>query len=439
MTNLLDYADQVWRGTADTRLFHTGQLRKEGLHELAEGVWMWPAFGNVYLFDTEDGLFCFDTGEQRTSAELFSAVRARTDAPLHTAVYSHGHIDHVFGVGPFDAEASERGWRRPTVVAHEAVETRFHRYAATAGYNTVINQRQFSSPDFRWPTEYRYPDVSYRDTSTLDVGGLGVRLRHARGETDDATIAWLPERRILCCGDFFIWSSPNPGNPQKVQRFAAEWATALRWMAGLGAELLLPGHGMPIVGADRIRTALADTAEFLETLHEQTVAAMNAGATLDEMIHEVTAPAELLAKPYLKPAYDEPEFVVRNVWRLYGGWYDGNPANLKPARRSELSREIATLAGGADRLAERARELLAAGEHRLAGHFAQLAVDAAPEDASAHTVRAEVFTALEKAATSTMAKGIYAWASAESRAVLRGDDLAGQLRARVEGRTRWAL
>jgi alkyl sulfatase BDS1-like metallo-beta-lactamase superfamily hydrolase len=130
---------------------------------------------------------------------------------------------------------------------------------------------------------------------------------------------------------------------------------------------------------------------------------------------------------------------VRNVWRLYGGWYDGNPANLKPARRSELSREIATLAGGADRLAERARELLAAGEHRLAGHFAQLAVDAAPEDASAHTVRAEVFTALEKAATSTMAKGIYAWASAESRAVLRGDDLAGQLRARVEGRTRWAL
>ena len=439
MTDLLDYADRVWRGEADTRVYHTGQLRKDGLHEVAEGVWMWPAFGNVYLFPTDDGLFCFDTGEKRTAADLFAAVRARSDAPLHTAVYSHGHIDHVFGVGPFDTEAAERGWRNPTVIAHENTPPRFRRYAATAGYNSVINQRQFQSPSFRWPTDYRHPDLTYRDSSELRVGGLDVHLRHSRGETDDATIAWLPDRRILCCGDFFIWSSPNPGNPQKVQRYAAEWAQALRWMASLGAELLLPGHGLPVVGAERVRTALTDTAEFLQTLHDQTVDAMNAGATLDEVVHGVTAPAELLAKPYLKPSYDEPEFVVRNLWRFYGGWYDGNPAHLKPAPRAELAHELATLSGGADRLAERARELAAAGEYRLAGHVAQLAADAAPEDRTAHTARAEVFTALEKAATSTMAKGVYAWAAAESRAVLDGDDRDAQLRAHTAGRTRWAL
>jgi alkyl sulfatase BDS1-like metallo-beta-lactamase superfamily hydrolase len=439
MTDLLDYADQVWRGKASTRVYHTGELRRDGLHEIANGVWMWPAFGNVYLFPTDDGLFCFDTGEQRTAKDLFAAVRARSDAPLHTAVYSHGHVDHVFGVGPFDAEATERGWRRPTVLAHENTPPRFRRYTATVGYNTVINQRQFQSPGFRWPAEYRYPDLTYRDTSTLRLGELDVQLRHGRGETDDATIAWLPERRILCCGDFFIWSSPNPGNPQKVQRYAADWAQALRWMASLGAELLLPGHGLPIVGAERVRTALTDTAEFLQTLHDQTVDAMNAGATLDEVIHGVTAPADLLQKPYLKPSYDEPEFVVRNIWRLYGGWYDGNPAHLKPARRNELSHEIAELAGGPERLAARAHELLTAGEHRLAGHFAQLAADAAPEDPAAHATRAEVFTALEKTATSTMAKGIYAWAAAESKAVIDGDDRDAQLRARTAGRTRWAL
>lgn len=421
MTDLLDYADRVWRGEADTGFFRTGRLRKDGLHEIAEAVWMWPAFGNVYLFETSDGLFCFDTGEKRTARDLFAATRHRSDAPLHTVVYSHGHLDHVSGVGPFDAEAAERGWRRPVVLAHENTAPRFRRYAATAGYNTVINERQFQVP-VRWPADYRYPDLTYRDATTLTIGGLDVRLRHGRGETDDATIAWLPDRRILCCGDFFIWASPNPGNPQKVQRYAGEWAQALRWMAGLGAELLLPGHGMPVVGADRVRTALTDTAEFLQTLHDQTVHAMNAGSTLDEVVHSVTVPAELLAKPYLKPVYDEPEFVVRNVWRLYGGWYDGNPAHLKPARRGDLSREIAALSGGADRLAARARELLAAGEHRLAGHFAQLATDADPGSGEAHAARAEVFGALEKAATSTMAKGIYASAAAESRAVMNGDD-----------------
>ena len=70
---------------------------------------------------------------------------------------------------------------------------------------------------------------------------MTLRLEHARGETDDHTFVWLPDARVLCTGDLFIWCAPNAGNPQKVQRYAADWARALRRMAGLGAELLLPG------------------------------------------------------------------------------------------------------------------------------------------------------------------------------------------------------
>ena len=39
-------------------------------------------------------------------------------------------------------------------------------------------------------------------------------------------------------------------------------------------------------------------------------------------------PDALLARPFLRPVYDDPAFVVRNVWRRYGGWWDGNPARL---------------------------------------------------------------------------------------------------------------
>ena len=42
---------------------------------------------------------------------------------------------------------------------------------------------------------------------------------------------------MLHPGDLFIWAVPNAGNPQKVQRFASDWAAALREMAGCGAEL----------------------------------------------------------------------------------------------------------------------------------------------------------------------------------------------------------
>ena len=45
--------------------------------------------------------------------------------------------------------------------------------------------------------------------------------------------------------------------------------------------------------------------------------------------------------------YDEPDLVVRNIWLLDGGWYDGNPAHIKPAKQQDLAKEIALMAGGA--------------------------------------------------------------------------------------------
>ena len=116
--------------------------------------------------------------------------------------------------------------------------------------------------------------------------------------------------------------------------------------------------------------------------------------------------------------YDEPEFVVRTVWRLYGGWYDGNPAHLKPAPDAALAAELAALAGGAGALADRAATLAAEGDLRLAGHLAELAVQAAPDDAGAHRVRAEVFAQRAGEELSTMSKGVFSWAADESQSRL---------------------
>ena len=167
------------------------------------------------------------------------------------------------------------------MVAHENVPRRFARYALTAGYNGVINARQFGLPELAFPTDFRAPDETYTDELSLEVGGERFELHHAKGETDDHTWTWVPGRRILCCGDLFIWATPNAGNPQKAQRHPREWAQALRQMAELDAEMMLPGHGPPLVGADRVQAALTDTAALLESLVEQTLALMNEGAPLD--------------------------------------------------------------------------------------------------------------------------------------------------------------
>ncbi|MFG2794825.1 alkyl sulfatase dimerization domain-containing protein [Streptomyces sp. NPDC048419] len=429
----LAYTDRVWRGKDDLTAHLTGAFAGDWLIRLGEAVGFYPGFANSVAFDSGSGLVLVDSGDALSAQARYSAVRAFSPAPVRAVVLTHGHIDHVGGVDPFDAEENP-----PQVVAHEAVVARFDRYRHTAGYNSWINRRQFGVPWLDWPTDYRYPDTTYRDRHILKSGRLSFELVHARGETDDHTYVWVPELKVLCTGDLFIWHSPNAGNPQKVQRYPEEWARALRDMAGLDAQMLLPGHGVPILGEERIRQALTDTARLLESLCEQTRALMNEGHRLDTVVRRVRVPEDLLARPYLHPGYDEPEFVVRNLWRLWGGWYDLNPAHLKPAPETELAAEFAKAAGGARALAVRAVQLLEQGRLRLACHLAEAAALAAPDDVEVCRVRAQVYAHRAEAEGSTMARGIFSWAAAESAARVEGTDVSTELSRTTAGARRAA-
>ena len=397
------------------------------LSELATDLAVVEAFSHCIVFKTDEGLVTFDTSNEHGGKKCVSAIQSWTHDPFHTVVFTHGHIDHVGGCGAF-CDAYEG--RKPIIVGHENVAARFDRYLMTNGYNHVINERQFGQFKRRGydlagasqflPIATPKPDVTYSAGMTMSVGGLDIELNHAKGETDDHTWAWIPKHKAICAGDFFIWAFPNAGNPQKAQRYPKEWAAALREMASRDAELFLPAHGLPISGRNRIQSVLNDAAEVLETLVEHTINLMNQGASLNDIIHSVKVRAELLEKPYLAPTYDEPEFVVRNIWRLYGGWYEGNPAQLKPARDRAVAEELAHLAGGAVKLAKRA-EALAESDTRLACHLAEFAVQAEPDNKAIHALRAEVYQRRREGETSLMAKGIFGYAANQSKKQTEGD------------------
>lgn len=377
--------------------------------------------GNVTVLNTGKGLVVFDSGSRNTAAAIHKAIRAWSDQPIRHVVYTHGHLDHAFGTPLFDQEAQQAGEPKPEVIGQVNIRRRFERYQNSAGWNARINGRQFKVAGFHWPEEYRYPDRFYEEQMILECGDCQVELNHGMGETDDHTWSWIAQDRTVITGDFIIWAAPNAGNPQKVQRFAHQWAQALRAMAAKKPEVLVPGHGPAVFGADRVATLLDDTATFLETIHDQTLEGMNQGLPLADIVQQVTLPEGLLDRPYLHPTYDDPEFLIRNVWRLYGGWYDGNPAHLKPAHPDTLSGALAELCGGAQALTQAAARYLDQGDLRLAGHLSEMAVRAEPDNQEAHRVRAAVNQERAKAETSLMARGIFTDAANASLKAL-GDD-----------------
>jgi len=426
MADLIELSSRIIdRGVADEP---TNRITFE-LSEVADGLSIVEAFSHIWSVDTGDGLVLVDASGSLAGTRCIDAIRAwRTDR-VHSIVYTHGHADHVGGSPAIFADAERRGHGAPDVIAHEAVHDRFARYRETAGWNLAINSRQFGGtkkdPDFMGVGEGRYlpddvavPTITHEEGMDLTVGDTRFELHHAKGETDDHTWLWDPGRKAVYVGDLFMWNFPNAGNPQKVQRFAGDWATALRAMIAKGPELLLPAHGLPVAGADRVAMVLDMAASALEYLVRETVALMNEGATLDTVLHTVKLPDRFRDVPYLPPTYDEPEFVVRGIYRLYGGWWDGDPSTLHPAPKAALGAEVASLAGGAVALAQRALELVEAGDLALAGHLVQMASDAEPDNRAVHEIRKEVFTARRAAATSLMAKGIYKSAINVSREAL---------------------
>src|SRR3954465_14099331 len=144
--DVLEVADRLWRGEIPIEQAHPFAPRGQ-VAEVSDGCAFVPSFANVSAVATDDGLVLVDTGSQLFARVALDELRRWSTDRVHTAVYSHGHVDHVFGVPLLEEEAAANDWAPPTVIAHEALPARFDRYILTAGYHEAINRRHFQGPN----------------------------------------------------------------------------------------------------------------------------------------------------------------------------------------------------------------------------------------------------------------------------------------------------
>ena len=337
---------------------------------------------NVVVFETDEGLVLVDAGMAAAGPVIRELIASVSDAPIHTIIYTHGHVDHAYGTWALMAD-------NPEIVAQADLPKRFDRYIALRGnLAKYMGQPVASLPASR--EDLVYPTRTFEGELTLTIGGEDFVLRARPGETDDQLYVWVPGRQTLASADYYQGFLPNTGNGKRVQRHPEEWAAALREMAAEEASLLLPAHGKALADPGLIHENLSVLAEALEWVIYQTKAELNKGTRQDLIYRGLEVPEHLLNHPTLKQQYVSWQDISKMVMRRYVGWWDDIPSHWTPASFDEQAAAVTALAGGIGALDRRARALMET-DIIMASHMADWAWYGSPGDPVAQRLLIDVY------------------------------------------------
>ena len=193
-------------------------------------------------------------------------------------VLSHWHLDHVAGTAAF-----AHAFPGLEVIANR--RTQAHLQAR----QSAIEAGTDHGPPAICPLVL--PDVVYSGEMRLRVGTRHVTLIEANIHSDDATVLWLPDERILLAGDTVEDCATYVGAPAE---FATHLADLAR-LAALNPLRVLPCHGDPkVIAAGGYGAGLlAATARYIAWLQRLEREPGLAGTGLREVIAEDLAAGTL--------------------------------------------------------------------------------------------------------------------------------------------------
>ncbi len=105
---------------------------------------------------------------------------------------------------------------------------------------------------------------------------------------------------------------------------------------------MLPSHGQPIVGKEKIVERLTRYRDAILYVHDATVKGMNEGKDVFALMREIKLPPEL----NVGEAYGKVDWSVRGIYEGYVGWFDLNPASMYDQPPTAAEPELVRMAGG---------------------------------------------------------------------------------------------
>jgi glyoxylase-like metal-dependent hydrolase (beta-lactamase superfamily II) len=240
-------------------------LLAAGIWRIGGGSWNGRTFplspesdANVYLLEHSGSKVLIDCGTRRGLSSV-RAKLARLGGDCRSVdhlLLTHSHWDHAEAAASWQAE-SLRLRTHLNSVGDAFLRRGDHRLI---GYQ--LNPPPLDFEVFR-------VDHAVGDDETFELGGITASAHHLPGHTPDSTLFTVRLGGITAgfCGDIVFQPRRN-GSPVLGQLCSLwmsnldQYVDSLRKMLEIPIDLLLPGHGGPVLGAVAIRQAVTATLEL---------------------------------------------------------------------------------------------------------------------------------------------------------------------------------
>ncbi|MGC9116793.1 MAG: MBL fold metallo-hydrolase, partial [Conexivisphaera sp.] len=214
--------------------------------ELVYGIYRIPieqVNGNSYIVVRGNEALIVDTGTPGNAGRILKEVESLGGARVSAIVLTHYHLDHSGSAADLRAATGAR------VYVHEA-DAPFVSGRERPPLPPTVPRETLSAYSSMKPVE---PDSLLRDGDVV----LGFRVIHAPGHTPGSIV--LHDGRALFAGDNInVRDGSIQGSPAPYDWDGAKARESLGKLLELDFDLLLPGHGPPVLGdaAEKARRSL---------------------------------------------------------------------------------------------------------------------------------------------------------------------------------------
>jgi alkyl sulfatase BDS1-like metallo-beta-lactamase superfamily hydrolase len=367
-------AEVLERGTETDQI--VVEARK--IHDI---VYQAMGVGNTHLIATSQGHVVFDTGVVVQAAKHRRLLdEIIPEAPITHVIVSHSHQDHAGGVQFWVEDGTE-------IVAHREYLEEQRYLKELEDFLWQRNRLLFpwipeSPPKGNFmeygnvvPTKF----VDDGEVYAFEQGGVRFEVLPTPGaEGADNICLWLPDQKILFTGDTLGPLFPQFPNVftmrgEKVRK-PIESVHTLDRLIALEPEVVVPSHFKAVKGKETIVASLTRIRDAVQYVHDETIAGMNAGKTVYQLMDEIRLPEHLT----LTQGHGRVSWAVKSIWEYYATWFQfESTTELYHVPRTTIHAELGGIAG-TRALVEAARAHTAAGRPLEALHFLDIALDADP-------------------------------------------------------------